>query len=73
MIDQEIENSGRLMALLDSGVEFMATTDQGETALIHGRNLKELLRRRVALMSAHRGDKPFIDSEYIERHAAERS
>jgi len=73
MIDKELANSERLTALLDSGVEFMATTDQGETALIHGRNLKELLRRRVSLMSAHRGDKPFIDSEYIERHAARRS
>jgi len=69
MIAGEIENSRDLLTLLDSGVEFMATTDQGETALIHGRNLKDLLARRVELMSAHRADEPFIDPEYMERKA----
>jgi hypothetical protein len=70
MITQELDNSERLLALLDSGVEFMATTDLPETPLIHGRNMKDLLTKRIALMSAHRDDVPFIDAEYIERHAA---
>ncbi len=69
MIDREIANSHRLLGLLDSGIEFMATTDLEETQLIHGRNLDELLRKRIALMEAHREDEPFIDPDYIERQA----
>jgi hypothetical protein len=69
MMASELENSGRLLTLLDSDVEFMATTDRGETPLMYGRNLKELLAKRMKLMSAHRGDEPYIDPEYIERKA----
>ncbi|UCG86483.1 MAG: hypothetical protein JSW71_21725 [Gemmatimonadota bacterium] len=72
MITKEVENSEALGELLDSNVEFMATTALDETPLIHGRNMKELLSRRVALMTAHRNDEPFIDPEYIERNAARR-
>ena len=70
LIEREIENSAALAALLDSGVEFMATTDQGESPLIHGRNLRELLARRVELMRAHAQDVPFIDHDYMMRMAA---
>lgn len=69
MVRREIANSEALMALLDSGVEFMATTELGETPLVHGRNLKELLQRRIALMERHRGDDPFIDHDYMVRMA----
>ena len=71
MIDQEIENSERLIEMLDSDVEFMATTELTETPLMHGRNMKELLERRVSLMQAHRGDEPFVDPHYMERMASE--
>jgi hypothetical protein len=71
MIPREIENSEKLLTLLDSNVEFMAATDQGETPLIHGGNLKHLLAKRIALMSAHRDDEPFIDPEYIEGKAGQ--
>jgi len=70
LIDREIANSLSLTALLDTGVEFMATTDLGETPLIHGRNLKALLERRIALMRRHRDDEPFIDHDYMLRMAA---
>lgn len=69
MIAREIENTQALLELLESGVEFMATTDQGETPLMHGRNLGELLRRRIQIMSLHAGDEPFIDPQYMEREA----
>jgi hypothetical protein len=69
MIEKEIANSEALMRLADAGVEFMATTDKGETPLMHGRNLKELLRRRVRLMARHKDDEPFIDHEYTMRMA----
>ena len=47
----------------------MTTTDFGETPLMHGRNLKELLRRRIALMERHIDDDPFIDHDYMMRMA----
>jgi hypothetical protein len=69
MIAKEIANSRDLMGLLDTGVEFMATTDLGESPLMHGRNLKDLLARRVALMERHAKDDPYIDPGYMERMA----
>ena len=69
MMEEELENSRRLLDLLDSGVDFMATTDQGETPLIYGENLRESVRKRMALMEAHRDDEPFIDPAYMERQA----
>jgi hypothetical protein len=71
LIRREIANSRALMELLDSGVEFMATTDLGETPLIHGRNLKDLLLRRIALMERHAPDDPFIDHDYMMRMAGQ--
>jgi len=71
MMRSEVANSEALLALLDTGVEFMATTDLGETPLMHGRNLKELLRRRIALMKRHMDDEPFIDHDYMMRMAGQ--
>jgi hypothetical protein len=69
MIAREIANSRDLAALVDSGVEFMATTGLGESPLMHGRNLKALLARRIVLMERHANDDPFIDHGYMERVA----
>jgi hypothetical protein len=69
MIGKEIENSQALIALCDTGVEFMATTDLGETPLMYGRNLKALLARRIELMRHHAGDDPFVDPQFMERMA----
>jgi hypothetical protein len=55
------------MDLLGSGIEFMATTDLGETPLMHGRNLETLLRTRVSLMWRHMDDDPYIDHDYMMR------
>ena len=71
MMRSEIANSEALLQLLDSGVEFMATTDLGETPLMHGRNLKDLLRKRTALMKRHMDDDPFIDHDYMMRMAGQ--
>jgi hypothetical protein len=67
MIAKETANSRDLMDIVDSGIEFMATTDLGESPLIHGRNFKDLLTRRIALMERHAKDDPFIDPGYMER------
>ena len=69
MMVKEIENTNRLIALLDSGIEFMSMTDQGETPLLYGENFGELLWKRIALMEAHLDDEPYIDPNYIERQA----
>jgi len=69
MIAKEIANSRELLALVDSGIEFMATSGEGESPLMHGRNLKTLLATRIALMERHAGDDPFIDPHYMERMA----
>ena len=71
LIQKEIDNSNVLSGLLDSGIEFMAMTDQGETELVYGKNLKELLKQRVRLMEKHIYDEPFIDHDYMERKAGE--
>jgi hypothetical protein len=70
-IDREMENSRHLLALCDSPVEFMATTDLGESPLIHGRNLKDLLGTRLALMERHKHDEPHIDHDYMMRMAGQ--
>jgi len=69
MIAKEIANSRDLMDLLGSGIEFMATTDLGESPLMHGRNLKDLLARRIILMERHARDEPFVDPSYMQRMA----
>jgi hypothetical protein len=70
-IDREMANSRRLQVLCDSPVEFMATTDLGESPLIHGRNLKALLTTRLALMERHKDDEPCIDHDYMMRRAGQ--
>ena len=69
MMELEIENSFRLLDLLDDDIDFMAVTDKGETPLIHGMNLKENIRKKIRLMQEHMEDEPFIDPDYIEKMA----
>ena len=71
MMEKEIENTRQLAGLLRSGIEFMAMTDLGETPLIHGSNLGDLLKKRIELMSNHMEDEPFIDPDYMMRRAGE--
>ena len=52
-------------------VEFMAITDKGETPLVYGNNIDVLLIKRLALMTLHIDDEPYIDHAYIERKAGE--
>jgi hypothetical protein len=70
-INREMANSRRLLARCDSPVEFMATTDLGESPLIHGRNLRALLATRLALMARHKDDDPYIDHDYMMRMAGQ--
>lgn len=71
LMAKEIENTERLKELWQSPVAFMSLTDKGETPLMYGDNLGELLDRRIALMRQHMDDEPFIETTYMERRAAE--
>lgn len=68
---KEIENTERLKELWQSPVAFMSLTDKGETPLMYGDNLGELLDRRIALMRQHMDDEPFIETTYMERRATQ--
>jgi hypothetical protein len=69
MMKLEITNSEELIKLFNKGIEFIALTDKGETPLMYGINLPELLVKRIELMKAHIDDNPYIDHNYIERMA----
>jgi hypothetical protein len=72
-IQKEIANSHEVLELLDAGIEFMTLTDQGESPLVYGTNLRELIPKRIQLMEEHIDDEPYIDHNYIERRAADAS
>ncbi len=69
MIRLEIANAHEIYHLLQSDVEFIALTDQGETPLVYGTNLAELQLKRIELMEKHIQDEPYIDQNFIERMA----
>jgi hypothetical protein len=69
MMLNEIANAESLLVLFEEGIEFMSLTDRGETPLMYGSNLPELIIRRIRLMKDHLGDEPHIDHQFIERMA----
>jgi hypothetical protein len=71
MIKKETYNTEELIGLLDSGVEFMALTDMGESPLIYGVNIKEHLHRRIELMNKHKRDEPYIDTDYMWKRSGD--
>ncbi|MBU0520606.1 hypothetical protein KJ564_16875 [bacterium] len=71
MMKKEIANTDELLSLLETGIEFMAMTEQGETPLIHGTNFRYNLEKRIALMELHFDDEPFIDHDYMLRKSAD--
>ncbi|MDZ7338346.1 MAG: hypothetical protein ONB30_07395 [candidate division KSB1 bacterium] len=71
LMEKEIRNTEELKVLWRSPVSFMALTDKGESPLMYGDTLGDLLDRRIALMRKHMEDEPFIEEGYMERRAAE--
>jgi len=71
MMTLEMNNTREVIDLFKSGIEFIAMTDQGETPLIYGNNLPELMEKRIEMMKAYFNDDPYIDMNYIERKAGE--
>jgi len=71
MTNKEIANTEEVAELLKMDVEFMATSGQGETQLMYGDNLLELLPKRIELMKKYMNDEPYIDPDYIEKKAGQ--
>ena len=53
-------------------IEFMAITDQKETPLIYGTNIKGNLEKRIKIMQAHFKDIPRINTAFMEQNAGKR-
>ncbi len=68
MVDDEVKNARDLAALFESSTTcFMPIDPSGETFNMYGKNLAELIRRKAALMEAHRNDEPRIDPDFMWR------
>jgi hypothetical protein len=68
MVDDEIANARDLAALFGSSVtRFMPVDPSGETFNMYGRNLPELILKKIALMEEHRDDEPRIDPDFMWR------
>ena len=71
MIKEEIENAKEFIELFTTTkIDFMALAKEGETPLIYGKNLAELVKKKIVLMEKHINDEPFIDPDYMLRRAA---
>jgi hypothetical protein len=68
MVDDEIANARDLAVLFESSkTRFMPIDPAGETFNMYGTNLAELIRKKIALMEAHRNDEPRIDPDFMWR------
>ncbi|HSA95062.1 MAG TPA: hypothetical protein VLJ16_03370, partial [Acidobacteriota bacterium] len=68
MVDDEIRNARDLADLFGtSTTRFMPVDPTGETFNMYGANLPELIKKKVALMEAHRNDEPRIDPDFMWR------
>jgi hypothetical protein len=68
MVDDEIANARDLAALFESSAtRFMPVDPTGETFNMYGRNLPELIKKKIALMEKHRDDEPRIDPDFMWR------
>ncbi|MGZ5438926.1 MAG: hypothetical protein ACXWFJ_03675, partial [Candidatus Aminicenantales bacterium] len=68
MVDDEIANARELAVLFESSkTRFMPIDPTGETFNMYGTNLAELIRKKIALMEAHRDDEPRIDPDFMWR------
>ncbi len=71
MVDDEIQNARELAGLVErSPVTFMPLAKAEETFNLYGRNLPDLIKRRIALMAARRDDEPRIDPDFMWRMPA---
>ncbi len=65
MVLDEIENTKDLLQLWEtSTTNWMIISEVGETTLIYYKNFGELLKRKIALMTGHENDDPYVDPDF---------
>src|SRR4029077_10733834 len=67
-IDQELDNTAELIALLESGrTEVLVTSAVGNNTFFYGEDLPQLLHEKIRLMKKYRHRKPRIDQAILWR------
>jgi hypothetical protein len=65
MVIQEIQNTKDLLHLWEtSTTNWMVVSGVGETTFIYYKNMGELLKKKIALMSGHENDEPYVDPNF---------
>ena len=68
MMSDEIENMRQLLDLwTTSQVTFMPVSSYGEDWYTYGENFREVLQKKIDLMTAHKQDEPYIDPDFMWR------
>jgi len=66
MVLDEIKNTQDLLKLWEnSTVDFIPVSTMGETMVIYGENLGELLKKKIELMTGRENDEPSIDPNFM--------
>lgn len=66
MSAREIQNCRELIQIWKGApLEWMIVSEKEETPFIYAENFPELLEKKITLIEKHKGDEPFIDSEYM--------
>jgi hypothetical protein len=66
MVLDEIQNTKDLLKLWEnSTVDFIPVSTIGETMVIYGENLGELLKKKIQLMTGRENDEPYIDPNFM--------
>jgi len=66
MVLDEIQNMRDLLKLWESSkVDFIPVSTMGETMIMYGENLGELLKKKIELMTGRENDEPYIDPNFM--------
>jgi hypothetical protein len=68
MVEDELDNARELLDLWEhSTVDFIPISEAGETMHTYGKNLGDLVRKKIELMERYGHHEPFIDPNYMWR------
>lgn len=74
MVENELDNARDLLALVQTRrVAFMPILSRGETLHGYGKNIADLLQRKIALMEQYGDREPRVDPGYMWRMPADNS
>ena len=65
MVLGEIQNTKDMLQLWEtSTTNWMIISEVGETTFIYYKNFGELLKKKIALMTGHEDDDPYVDPDF---------